>query len=266
MGLRVTILGCGPSGGVPRIGPNWGQCEPSNPKNRRRRCAVLVDRFSKRGRTTVLVDTPPDIREQLIDARVSSINGVLYTHDHADHTHGIDDLRMVCYAMKQRVDVYFDAATRESLTSRFGYCFAPKPDSGYQPILDPHDIVAGGKVVIDGKGGPIEALCIEQMHGDMPSLGFRFGNFAYSPDVSNIPEHSVEMLQGLDVWIVDALRYDPHPCHFHVRKALEWAERLKPKRTILTHMTTDLDYDALKRMLPEHVEPAYDGMTIEISD
>lgn len=265
MSIRVTIMGCGPSGGVPRIGPNWGRCEPSNPKNRRRRCAILVDRFSKRGRTSVLVDTPPDLREQLIDARVSSIDGVLYTHDHADHTHGIDDLRMVCYSMKKRVDVYFDALTRDSLRSRFGYCFETKPDSGYQPILDPHDIVAGGKVVVDGKGGKIEALCIPQVHGDIPSLGFRFGRFGYSPDVSDIPDASIPILEDLDVWVVDALRYDPHPSHFHVRRALEWAERLKPKRTILTHMTTDLDYDALKRSLPDNVEPAFDGMVFEVS-
>ena len=259
MSIRVTIMGCGPSGGVPRIGPNWGRCEPSNPKNRRRRCAILVDRFSKRGRTSVLVDTPPDLREQLIDARVSSIDGVLYTHDHADHTHGIDDLRMVCYSMKKRVDVYFDALTRDSLRSRFGYCFETKPDSGYQPILDPHDIV------VDGKGGKIEALCIPQVHGDIPSLGFRFGRFGYSPDVSDIPDASIPMLEDLDVWVVDALRYDPQPSHFHVRRALEWAERLKPKRTILTHMTTDLDYDALKRSLPDNVEPAFDGMVFEVS-
>lgn len=266
MSLRVTILGCGPSGGVPRIGPSWGQCEPSNPKNRRRRCSILVDRFGKQGRTSVLVDTSPDLREQLIDARVASLDGVLYTHDHADHTHGIDDLRMVCYSMKQRVNVYFDAATRDSLTSRFGYCFAPKPDSGYQPILRANDIEAGDKIRIEGKGGPVDALCIEQRHGDIPSLGFRFGNFAYSPDVSDIPSGSASMLEGLDVWIVDALRYDPHPNHFHVHRALEWIEKLKPKRAILTHMTTDLDYDALQRMLPDHVEPAYDGMVIEISD
>ncbi|MBU1213395.1 MAG: MBL fold metallo-hydrolase [Alphaproteobacteria bacterium] len=263
MKQRLMILGCGPSGGVPRIGPDWGQCEPSNPRNRRRRCAVLVDRFGKRGRTSVLIDTPPDLREQLIDARVRELDGVLFTHDHADHTHGIDDLRMVCYAMKRRVDVYFDQPTRDSLVPRFAYCFQTKEGSGYQPILHSHDIEAGKGVRIEGAGGPIEALAVPQMHGDIASLGFRFGKLAYSPDISGFPEGADDLLRGLDVWIVDALRHTPHPSHFHVKRALEWIERLQPKRAILTHMTTELDYDALRRSLPENVEPAYDGMTIE---
>ncbi len=262
MTYQLTILGCGPSGGVPRIGPNWGQCEPSNPKNRRRRCSVLVQRFDKRGVTRVLIDTPPDMREQLIDARVSELDGVLYTHDHADHTHGIDDLRMVCYAMKRRVDVYADTATRDSLVARFGYCFEAAPGSGYHPILTVHDIEPGKAVMIEGAGGPVVGLAIPQVHGDIASLGFRFGKLGYSPDVSDLSDAAVEMLADLDVWIVDALRYTPHPSHFHVKRALQWIERVAPKRAILTHMTTDLDYDALRRELPEHVEPAYDGMQI----
>lgn len=263
MSHRLTILGCGPSGGVPRLGPDWGHCEPSNPKNRRRRCAVLVDRFGKKGRTSVLIDTPPDVREQMIEARITHLDGVFYTHDHADHTHGIDDLRMVCYAMKRRVDVYFDKPTRDSIVPRFEYCFANKENSGYQPILRSHDIEPGQSVVVEGAGGVISGLAIPQVHGDIPSLGFRFGKLAYSPDISSFPEGSLELLQGLDVWIVDALRRTPHPSHFHLKRALEWIEHLKPKRAILTHMTTDLDYDALKRELPDGVEPAYDGMKIE---
>lgn len=263
MTYRLTILGCGPSGGVPRLGPDWGDCEPSNPKNRRRRCAVLVDRFEKSGRTSVLIDTPPDIREQLIEARVSKLHGVLYTHDHADHTHGIDDLRMVCYAMKKRVDVYFDEPTRDSLLSRFDYCFLTKEGRGYQPILRAHDIEAGKMVAIDGPGGIVDTLAIPQIHGEIPSLGFRFGKLAYSPDISNFPDGAPELLRDLDVWIVDALRHAPHVSHFHLKRALEWIERIKPKRAILTHMMADLDYDAMRRSLPEGVEPAYDGMTIE---
>ncbi|MEQ8825681.1 MAG: MBL fold metallo-hydrolase [Filomicrobium sp.] len=263
MTYRLTILGCGPSGGVPRLGPDWGKCEPSNPKNRRRRCSVLVDRFEKSGRTSVLIDTPPDIREQLIDARVTKLDGVLFTHDHADHTHGIDDLRMVCYAMRKRVDVYFDTPTQDSLISRFDYCFQTREGSGYQPILRPHLIEAGDYVTIEGNAGPVKAHIIPQIHGEIPSLGFRFGKLAYSPDVSAFPDGAPELLKDLDVWIVDALRHTPHVSHFHLNRALEWIDRLKPKRAILTHMTTDLDYDALRRSLPKGVEPAYDGMTIE---
>lgn len=263
MTYRLTILGCGPSGGVPRLGPDWGDCEPSNPKNRRRRCSVLVDRFDKSTRTSVLVDTSPDLREQLLDARVKSLDGVLFTHDHADHTHGIDDLRMVCFAMRRRVNVYFDAVTRESLIARFGYCFLKQEGTGYQPILKANDIVAGERVDVMGAGGLVSALAVPQLHGELPSLGFRFGKLAYSPDISGFPDGAAEMLEGLDVWIVDALRYSPHVSHFHVKRALEWIERLKPKRAILTHMTPALDYDALMRELPEGVEPAYDGMTID---
>ncbi|MDX2289589.1 MAG: MBL fold metallo-hydrolase [Hyphomicrobiaceae bacterium] len=262
MTYQLTILGCGPSGGVPRLGPNWGQCEPSNPKNRRRRCAVLVQRFGRQGVTRVLIDTPPDLREQLIDARVSELDAVLFTHDHADHTHGIDDLRMVSYAMKRRVDVYADEPTRLSLVQRFSYCFDTPAQTGYHPILNVHPIEGGKAVLVEGAGGPVHGLAIPQVHGDIASLGFRFGTLGYSPDVSDLSDEAATMLSGLDVWIVDALRYTPHPSHFHVKRALAWIERLKPKRAILTHMTTDLDYDALRRELPAHVEPAFDGMQI----
>lgn len=224
---------------------------------------MLVERFGKQGRTSVLVDTSPDLREQLIDARVSELDGVLFTHDHADHTHGIDDLRMVCYSMKRRVDVYMDQPTRDSLVPRFRYCFEAIEGSGYRPILRTHEIEAGKGLMIEGAGGGIRALAIPQIHGDIPSLGFRFGKLGYSPDISDFPEGAEELLKGLDVWIVDALRTTPHPSHFHVKRALEWIDRLQPKRAILTHMTTDLDFDALRRSLPDHVEPAYDGMTIE---
>jgi phosphoribosyl 1,2-cyclic phosphate phosphodiesterase len=264
MSLRITILGCGSSGGVPRIGSMWGKCDPSNPKNRRRRCSILVEQRSKDGATIVLVDTPPDLREQLLSVRADSLDGVLYTHDHADHTHGIDDLRMVAYAMKRRVDCYFDAATRASLLSRFAYCFTTPAGSNYPPILMAKDLIPGRPVVIGGAGGNLEALPVLQDHGDIPSLGFRFGNVAYSPDISALPPESESSMQGLDLWIIDALRYTPHPSHFSVKQALDQVERAGAKRAILTHMTGDLDYEALKRELPPNVEPAYDGMVIEI--
>lgn len=260
MSYRLTLLGTGSSGGVPRLGPNWGQCDPANPRNHRRRCSALVERISGRGRTTVLIDSSPDLRAQLLDASVTHLDGVLYTHDHADHTHGIDDLRMIAFLMKRRIDVHFDAPTRQSLMTRFGYCFEAPPGSSYPPILNAHDIHPLRPITIDGGGGPIEALPIPQEHGDSGSLGFRIGDVAYSPDVGGLTEASVERLQRLDLWIVDALRYIPHPSHFSVKQALQWIERLKPKRAVLTHLHIDLDYGALKRELPAHVEPAYDGM------
>jgi phosphoribosyl 1,2-cyclic phosphate phosphodiesterase len=263
MSYRLTILGCGSSGGVPRIGAMWGNCDPTNPKNRRRRCSVLVERRETSGATTVLIDTPPDLREQLLDVRATWLDGVLYTHDHADHTHGIDDLRMVAYAMKRRIDVWADEATRASLVHRFAYCFETPRGSSYMPILMAHEIAPGQAVTVNGKGGPVVAESIPQVHGDIASLGFRIGDVAYSPDISDLPEGAEDRLRGLDVWIVDALRFTPHPSHWSVKQALAWIERLAPKRAILTHMTTDLDYDALRRELPPHVEPAYDGMQIE---
>lgn len=260
---RLTILGCGSSGGVPRIGSMWGACDPTNPRNRRRRCAVLVERIGPGGRTSLLVDTPPDLREQLLDVRAEALDGVLYTHDHADHTHGIDDLRMVAFAMRRRIDVFGDAATLASLKHRFSYCFERPPGSSYPPILVPKPIVPPTPVLISGAGGEIVAVPLLQQHGDIPSLGFRFGGLAYSPDISDMPPETQALLQGLDVWIVDALRHMPHPGHFHLRRALQWIEKLAPKRAILTHMTGELDYAALRRDLPPHIEPAYDGMVVE---
>jgi phosphoribosyl 1,2-cyclic phosphate phosphodiesterase len=265
MSLRFTILGCGSSGGVPRVGNVWGACDPSNPKNRRRRCALLVERFDKAGRTAVLVDTPPDIREQLLDARVETLDGVLFTHDHADHTHGIDDLRGIAFMLKRRVDVYMDDYTRGILMKRFDYCFVQPAGSSYPAILEAHDIRPPEPLRIEGAGGTIEAVPIVQEHGDITSLGFRFGDVAYSPDISGVSEASLALLRDLDLWIVDALRPMPHPSHFSLKQALQWIERVGAKRGILTHMTTELDYAALQRELPQHIEPAYDGMVVHVA-
>jgi phosphoribosyl 1,2-cyclic phosphate phosphodiesterase len=262
MSLKVNILGCGTSGGVPRIGGEWGACDPDNPKNRRRRCALLVEREGDGGVTRVLVDTPPDLREQLLDVGVGLLDGVLYTHEHADHCHGIDDLRMVCYNARRRVNVYHDAATGRVLRQRFDYCFETPPGSEYPPVLKPHEIVPGEMVHIEGPGGTIEAMPFRQRHGSGESLGFRFGGLAYSPDVSDLPDETLPLLGDLDVWIVDALRYTGHPSHFSVEQSLSWIGRLKPKRAVLTHMHVDLDYAVLARQLPEGVEPGYDGMVL----
>jgi phosphoribosyl 1,2-cyclic phosphate phosphodiesterase len=266
MTFKFTILGCGSSGGVPRPALGWGDCDPANPKNRRRRTSFLVERYSAEGVTRVLVDTPPDCREQLLDANVDWLNGVLYTHEHADHTHGIDDLR--AYYIKQRrpVDVWLDERTAQTMHDRFGYAFKSPPGSEYPPIAIDHRLHAGKPITIAGQGGPITALPILQRHGDIDSYGFRFGSLAYSCDLSGLPPDSAAALTGLDVWIVDALRYRPHPSHLSLGDALEWITRLQPRRAILTNLHTDLDYEAVRAKVPAHVEPAYDGLTVEIAE
>jgi phosphoribosyl 1,2-cyclic phosphate phosphodiesterase len=264
MPLVFTILGCGSSAGVPRVAQGWGACDPENPKNRRRRCSLLVERIDGARRTRVLVDASPDLRQQLLEADVTWLDGVLFTHDHADHTHGIDDLRPLFIHNRRRVDVYLDAPTSAVLRVRFSYCFSTPEGSEYPPILTEHRIAAGKPVTIEGEGGPITALPIEQTHGDGSSLGFRFGGLAYSCDVSGIPDQSLPAFRDLDVWIVDALRHRPHPSHFSLSESLEWIARLRPQRAILTNLHTDLDYESLCRDLPDAVAPAYDGLKITL--
>jgi len=266
MTLKFTILGCGSSGGVPRPALGWGVCDPNNPKNRRRRTSLLIERRQSGGVTRVLVDTSPDLREQLLDAEVDSLNGVLYTHEHADHTHGIDDLRGLFLKQRRMVDVYLDEYTGRMMRARFGYCFESPPGSEYPPIVREHRLTPGQPVTIEGQGGPIAALPFRQEHGDIPSLGFRFGNLAYSCDLSGLHAESVRALAGLDVWIVDALRYRPHPSHFSLADALSWIDRLKPRRAILTNLHADLDYEKLRAELPPNVEPAFDGMTVSLAE
>jgi len=263
MTLTFTILGCGSSGGVPRPALGWGACDPNNPKNRRRRTSLLVERRNADGTTRVLVDTPPDLREQLLDADVDGLDAVLFTHAHADHIHGIDDLRSLAIHRRRRVDVFLDQDTAKVVTSRFGYCFATPPGSEYPPILTEHRIEPGRAIDVQGAGGAITALPFLQEHGDIASLGFRFGGLAYSCDLKRLPPESMAALEGIAVWIVDALRDAPHPSHFSVAEALEWSDWVKPHRAILTSLHSDLDYEALRARLPPHVEPAYDGMQLE---
>lgn len=261
--LTFTILGCGSSGGVPRVGQGWGVCDPANPRNRRRRCSMLVERLGPGGKTTVLVDTSPDLREQLIGAGVTHVDGVLFTHEHADHTHGIDDLRPLAILHRKRVDIYADDDTSRMLHQRFGYCFATPPGSAYPPILTEHRFREGREIVVDGAGGPITALPFRQRHGDIDSFGFRFGDVAYSSDVNGFPDNSLARLHNLDVFIIDALRETPHPSHFTLREALDHVAMLRPRRAILTNLHTDLDYAMLERTLPEGVVPAFDGMQFQ---
>jgi phosphoribosyl 1,2-cyclic phosphate phosphodiesterase len=267
--LRFTILGCGSSGGVPRLGGadeagNWGACDPANPKNRRRRCSLLVRRIASRGETRVLVDTSPDMREQLLDARIAQLDGVLITHDHADQTHGMDDLRAVTLNAHKRTDVWCDQTTWKSVMRKFGYCFVQPEGSDYPPILNAQDISEPfAPFAIAGEGGEVPVLAFAQGHGRMQSLGFRFGPVAYSSDADNLNEAAFAALSGVECWIVDALRHTPHPSHAHLARTLEWIARLRPKRAILTNMHLDMDYETLKRELPEGVEPAFDGMSLD---
>jgi phosphoribosyl 1,2-cyclic phosphate phosphodiesterase len=266
MRLAVTILGCGSSGGVPRVGSGWGACDASNLKNRRRRCSILVERTGPEGTTSVLVDTSPDLREQLLDAEVKRLDAVLFTHDHADHTHGIDDLRPLVIHMRRRIPVYADEATSRVLHERFGYCFRTPPGSEYPPILDENRIEIGRPVTIEGRGGPVTGTPFDMIHGSGRALGFRFGDLAYASDVSAMPDESLRALENLGVLILDALRYTPHPTHFSVSEALALVERVRPRRTVLTNLHTDVDYARLAREAPPHVVPAYDGMRLEMEE
>lgn len=250
--MRVTVLGCGTSGGVPAIGNYWGACDPDNPKNRRSRVSVAIEEADKR----LIIDTSPDLRQQCLANDIDQVDGVLYTHDHADHTHGIDDLRIMAMRRRARVPIYADAGTLAMLNRRFDYIFSSQ--EGYPAICDGHEI--NGEFDVDG----LKVIPFQQNHGNNKTLGFRIGDFAYSTDVVSLNEAAFEALEGVKVWIVTALRPEPHPSHAHLAKSLEWIERVKPEKAYLTHMTWEMDYATLMEQLPEGVEPAYDGLVIDI--
>ena len=261
MSLRFTILGCGSSGGVPRLGGHWGDCDPENPKNRRRRCSLLVERDGPDGTTSVLIDTSPDMREQLLSAGVSRLDAVLYTHEHADHVHGIDDLRMIVINMRERLNVWANATTKKSLLDRFSYVFVQPEGSSYPPILNLNDL--NGDVSIDGPGGEIIFNPFNANHGNIDALGFRINNVAYLPDVAEFYPETWDALQDLDTLIIDALRRTPHPSHSHLENTLEWIKKLAPKNAVITNMHLDLDYETLRKETPDHIEPAFDGMVVK---
>ncbi|MFN0263655.1 MBL fold metallo-hydrolase [Tepidamorphus sp. 3E244] len=262
MSLVVTILGCGSSGGVPRVGNDWGACDPDEPRNRRRRCSILLERSSANGITRVLVDTSPDLREQLLDARVDALDAVVLTHDHADHTHGIDDLRPLVIRHRRRIPVHADAATCETMRMRFGYCFFAPAGSIYPPILELNEFAHKQRIRIDGAGGAIELVPIPVQHGPTKALGFRIGDFAYVPDVSEIPETSAKLLEDLETLLLDALRYTPHISHLNVEQALDWIARLGPSNAVLTNLHCDIDYATLTDELPKGVTAAHDMMRL----
>lgn len=255
--MRLVMLGCGTSSGVPRIGGDWGLCDPANPRNRRRRVSVLVEH----GDVRLLVDTGPDLREQLLDAGAGWITAVLYTHDHADHCHGIDDLRALFHATGVEIDCYMDRATRAGIRSRFSYVFAGR--SGYPPTARAHLLAD------DMMFGAIRVRPFRQQHGPVHSMGFRFdcdgAAIAYSTDLNGLPDESWPLLEGLDLWVVDALRRDPHPTHSHLAQTLGWIARATPNSAWLTHMDQSMDHDALLAELPPGVTPGYDGRLWEAS-
>lgn len=264
MSLAITILGCGSSAGVPRVGQGWGACDPANPKNRRRRCSIFLEQRGRDGGATqALVDTSPDLREQLLDEDVRRLDGILLTHSHADHTHGIDDIRPLVHLARRKIDLHMDAPTSAVVRAHFDYIFATPPGSQYPPLLTERRLAPGVMARIEGPGGAIEAMPFRLEHGEIDALGFRFGDIAYTPDLNGIPEESLQFLEGLDLWIVDALRYMPHPSHFSLAETLHWIARLRPERAILTNLHCDLDFERLRAELPENIEPAFDGMRIE---
>ncbi len=258
--MRFTILGCGSSGGVPRLGGHWGDCDPDNPRNIRRRCSMLVERDGPDGTTSVLIDTSPDLRGQLLDSGTGRLDGVVYTHGHADHVHGIDDLRMIVFNMRARLPVWADDDTQKDLLGRFGYAFVRPEGSPYPPILTLNTI--DGPFEIDGPGGPVPFRPFRVNHGTIDALGFRIGGVAYLPDVAEIYDDAWETLSDLDCWIVDALRRAPHPTHTHLERTLDWIARVRPRQAVLTNMHIDLDYDTVSTETPAHIIAAYDGLTL----
>jgi phosphoribosyl 1,2-cyclic phosphate phosphodiesterase len=263
MSLAVTILGCGSSGGVPRVAQGWGACDPKNPRNRRRRCSILVEQIGPEGITRVLVDTSPDLREQLIEAEVEHLDAILMTHPQADHTNGIDDVRPLVLHQRRMLDIHMDEQTSEVLRRAFGYIFETPEGSQYPPLLRERRIRAGHACHIEGAGGVLEAMPLRLDHGEIESLGFRFGNVAYTPDVKSIFPETYPHLEGLDLWIIDALRYTSHPTHFSLDEALDMIKLFRPKHAILTNLGSEVDFETVKAELPPHVQPAYDMMRIE---
>ncbi|CAA9390754.1 MAG: Metal-dependent hydrolases of the beta-lactamase superfamily I; PhnP protein [uncultured Rubellimicrobium sp.] len=260
MSATFRILGCGSSGGVPRLPDDWGACDPSDPRNARRRCSALVSRTGPGGTTRVLIDTSPDLRMQLLDAGVGVLDAVIYTHSHADHVHGIDDLRLVAFNTRRRLPVWADEPTSRELLHRFDYVFETPPGSGYPPICDLHRIE--GPVTVEGAGGALTFMPFTVEHGPIPALGFRIGDLAYLPDVSAIPEEAWPHLGNLGCFVIDGLRYKPHPTHAHIDQALEWVARAAPRQAVITNMHVDLDYATLSAQLPPGVTPAHDGLEI----
>ena len=257
--LVITILGCGSSGGVPRLGGIWGNCDPKNPKNFRKRCSLLVQRIENKSVTSVLIDTTPDMRQQLLDTNIGQLDAVIYTHEHADHLHGLDDLRMIVINMQKRLQVYASKQTKKSILGRFEYAFKTPVGSPYPPILDMNDLPKN--LQIHGAGGTIDFTTFDVEHGNILVSAIKVNNILYTPDISALKND--DEIKNLDYWILDSLRYKPHPSHINLEEALELINKYKPKRSILTNLHVDLDYTTLLNETPDNVVPAHDGLQIK---
>ena len=258
--LRFTILGCGSSGGVPRLGGHWGNCDPNNVRNFRKRCSLLIQRFENNNVTNVLIDTTPDMRQQLLDAKIGKLDAVIYTHEHADHLHGLDDLRMIVINMQKRLPVFASKQTKNSILERFGYAFKTPKGSPYPPILDMNDLTE--TLEIQGAGGPIKFTSFDVDHGNILVSAIKVNDVLYTPDISKVRNDTE--LRDLDYWILDSLRYKPHPSHVNLEQALGLIDRYKPKKAILTNLHVDLDYLTLLNETPDNVVPAHDGLQIKL--
>lgn len=269
--LQMTVLGCGSSGGVPRVGGDWGVCDPTEPKNRRTRCSVLIEQWQgaksvpEAQRTIILVDTSPDLREQLLLTQTKHIDAVLFTHEHADQTHGIDDVRALAYRMRSRIPAYMDDFTKGHVVGKFSYLFEMPEGRVHPPILDLQPLFKDGDTIkIDGPGGVISIDVLGISHGPTPAFGFKFNDqMAYTPDVWSIPPQVIEKLQNIDYWVMDALRYNEHPTHAHADRAMQWIAKTSAKQGILTNLHIDMDYATLSEELPGGHLVGYDGMIFE---
>lgn len=266
--LRARILGCGSSGGVPRLDGDWGDCDPNEPKNHRQRCSLLLERaetldaLHEGDATRALIDTSPDLRRQWLEARSPSLDGVVYTHAHADQLHGIDDLRALVYRRRDKLPAFANPAVANEIASRFSYIFETPPGSGYPPLMTMTGVEPGASIEIDGPGGVLTLTLFDVEHGGAPCSGVRCGPVSYTPDVNGLDDAAFEALSGTDVWIVDALREKPHPTHAHVEQSLEWLRAVAPELGVLTNLHIDLDYRILLERLPSGVRPSYDGLTV----
>jgi phosphoribosyl 1,2-cyclic phosphate phosphodiesterase len=256
---KLIILGCGSSNGVPTIGPNWGKCNPKNNKNTRTRSSIFI----KKGNLNILIDTSPDLRSQFLRSSIYELDAVLYTHEHADQLNGIADLRIFSLKNNKTIPAYATKNTFNAIIKRFDYCFRAVGNSHYKPILSQNDI--DGSFAVTKGDNKISFDVFDVHHGNVSASGFKFLNIAYSPDLGGIPDKSLKYLDNLDLWIVDALRVSPpHPCHFHLELTLNWIEKMKPKKAILTNLSNQMDYETVSSQLPKNVELAYDGQEINL--